>query len=271
MSSLETIGLGVITNLISDGIKKIKPPKKKSESKKISERLQLILKLMNEERNEKFTIAEFSKILKLKKVSDLEKYFLNEDEPTFKFLKKFSNEFGINITWLTEGREYPFKWDQDIYIHYYDNCLNKIEKLNPQIIYFIRSDSLNGETCIMLEIDDHHFIVLNTFFHFSIQNGHGGTLSLVDLRKLIMTLIIEKKYITKGVIVSNKIFNDLYEGKISPYTALCRKKGRFEHWHDDFTDIHNERYGYQHHQKYDQNFKDAFNIVKNYIEINSEI
>ena len=115
MSGLETIGLGVITNLISDGIKKIKPPKKKSESKKISERLQFILKLMNEERNEKFTIAEFSKILKLKKVSDLEKYFLNEDEPTFKFLKKFSNEFGINITWLTEGREYPFKWDQDIY------------------------------------------------------------------------------------------------------------------------------------------------------------
>lgn len=56
----------------------------------------------------------------------------------------------------------------------------------------------------MLEIDDHHFIVLNTFFHFSIQNGHGGTLSLVDLRKLIMTLIIEKKYITKGIIVSNK-------------------------------------------------------------------
>lgn len=34
MSGLETIGLGVITNLISDGIKKIKSPKKKSESKK---------------------------------------------------------------------------------------------------------------------------------------------------------------------------------------------------------------------------------------------
>ena len=116
-----------------------------------------------------------------------------------------------------KGKNIHFKWDQDIYIHYYDNCLNKIEKLNPQIIYFIRSDSLNGETCIMLEIDDHHFIVLNTFFHFSIQNGHGGTLSLVDLRKLIMTLIIEKKYITKGIIVSNKIFNDLYDLLTLPY------------------------------------------------------
>lgn len=271
MSGLETIGLGVITNLISDGIKKIKFPKKKSESKKISERLQHILKLMNEERDEKFTIAEFSKILKLKKVSDLEKYFLNHEEPTFKFLKKFSNEFAINIRWITEGKEHPFKYDEDHYIKLYDDCLKRIEKTNPEIIYFVRADTVEGETCILLEVNNHRSIVLNTFVHFSAQNGHGGTRELVDLRKLIMTLILEKNYITKGLIVSKRIFDELYEGKIHSITALQRKKGSFQHWHDDFTDIHNERYGYQHHQKYDQNFKDAFNIVKNYIEINGEI
>ena len=42
--------------------------------------------------------------------------------------------------------------------------------------------------------------------------------------------------------------------------------GAISHWHDDFTDIYNQRYGYRHHGKYDKNFKDAFNIVKNNIE-----
>ncbi|WP_446890308.1 hypothetical protein [Acinetobacter lwoffii] len=271
MSSLETIGLGVITNLISDGIKKIKPPKKKSEATKIGERLQLILELMNEGRDDDFTIAEFSKILNLKKVSDLEKYFLNEDEPTFKFLKKFSNEFGINIKWLAEGKEYPFKWDKDLYIHLYEDTLKKIEELHPYVIYFVRADGINGETCLLLEIKDHRLIVLNTFVNFSSQNGHDGQVRLVELRKLIMTLIIERKYITKSVIVSQKIFNELYEGKTFPYSALTRKKGSFEHWHDDFTDIYNQRFGYKYHQMYDQNFKDAFDLVQSYIDVHGEI
>lgn len=271
MSGLETIGLGVITNLISDGIKKIKFPKKRSETTKIAERLKLILKLMNDGRDENFTIAEFSKILNLKKVSDLEKYFLNKYEPSFKFLKKFSNEFGINIKWLTDGREAPFKSDEKVYIHLYEECLKKIEKLDPFIIYFIRADSVNGETCLLLEVNDHKFIVLNTFVHFSSQNGHDGQVALVEFRKLIMTLIIERNFITKGVIVSQKVFDELYEGKIFPYSALVRKMGRFEHWHDDFTDIYNQRFGYQHHQKYDRNFKDAFNLVKNYIDVHGEI
>lgn len=232
----------------------------------ISERLQLILKLMNQERDEKYTVAEFSKLLKLKKVRDLEKYFLNEEEPTFKFLKKLSNEFAINIRWLTEGKEHPFKYDADIYPQLYDDCIKKIEEVNPEIIYFVRADSLQGETCILLEVNSHRFIVLNYFVHFSRQNGSGGANQLIELRKLIMTLILEKKYITKGLIVPEKIFNDLYEGRIHPLTALCKKRGKFQHWHDDFTDIHNVRCGYQHHSEYDQNFKDAFNIVKVYIE-----
>ena len=287
MSSLETIGLGVITNLISDGIKKIKFPRKKSETTKIAERLQLILKLMNDGRDENFTIAEFSKILNLKKVSDLEKYFLNEDEPSFKFLKKFSNEFGINLKWLTEGKEYPFKWDQDVYINLYEEYLNKTDtQICPWNIvsaknkYFcrifvmesvIRTDCANGETCLLLEIKDHKYITLNHFVHFSSQNGHSGQLALVELRKLIMTLVIERNFITKGVIVSKKIFDELYEGKIFPYSALIRKTGRFDYWHDDFTDLYNQRFGYQHHEKYDKNFKDAFNLVKNYTDTYNEI
>lgn len=271
MSIFESIGIGLITNFISDGIKKIKSPKKKSEVEKISQRLQLILKLMNEERDEKFTVAAFSKILGLKKVGDLEKYFLDEDEPTFKFLKKFSNEFGISINWLTEGKGSPFKWDQELYIYLDKDMLKKIEQLKPNVIYFVRADSINGETCIVLQISDHRFITLNNYVHFSIQNGGGGERQLVELRKLIMNLILEKNYITKGVIVSYKIFNDLFEGKIFPNTALSKKSASYPYWHDDFTDIYNQRNGYQHHKKYDQNFHDAFNIVKSAIEKDSKI
>lgn len=269
MSVLESVGIGLVTNLLYETAKKIKLPKRKSETQKISDRLNFILKLMNDQRDEKFTIAEFSRILKLKKVSELEKYFLNQDEPTFKFLKKFSKEFGINLEWLTEGKNYPFLYDREIYIHLFEDCLNKIEELKPQVIYFIRANSLDGKTCIMLEISNHKLVVLNTYVHFSGKNGHGGTLNLVDLRKLIMTLILERRYLTKGVIVSNKIFNDLRKGKIFPYSSLRLKQGRFDYWHDDFTDIYNQRCGFQRHSNYDKNFKDAFNIVKNYIEENS--
>lgn len=271
MSSLEVIGLGVITNLISDVIKKMKWPRKTSETTKIAERLQIILKLMNEARDEKFTIAQFSRILRLKKTSDLEKYFTGEDEPTFKFLKKFTKEFGINIEWLVEGKGYPFKWDRDVYINLYEDSLNKIEELNPFVIYFVRAKSVNGETCLLLEVEDYKFIVLDTFIHFSGENGNGGQKQLVEFRKLIMTLIIERNYITKGVIVSKKTFNQLYEGQIFPYSALIRKKGNFDYWHDDFTDIYNQRFGYQHHANYDKNFRSAFNLVKSYIDTYGEI
>lgn len=271
MSGLEVISLGVITNLISDGIKKIKWPKKTSETTKIAERLQNILKLMNDGRDEDFTISEFSRILKLKKISDLEKYFLNEDEASFKFLKKFSNEFGVNIKWLTEGKETPFKWDQDVYINLYEDYLTKIEELKPNVIYFIRADSIEGETCLLLEIENHKYITLNHYVHFSSQNEHGGQLALVELRRLIMTLIIERNYTTKGVIVSKRVFKELYEGQIFPHSALVRKKGRFDYWHDDFTDIYNQRFGYQHHENYDKNFRSAFNLVKSYIDTHGEI
>jgi hypothetical protein len=61
--------------------------------------------LMNEGRDEKFTVAQFSKILELKKVGDLEKYFINIEEPELEFLEIFSQTFAINYEWLTEGKD----------------------------------------------------------------------------------------------------------------------------------------------------------------------
>lgn len=79
---------------------------------KIADRLNLVLSLMNEGRDEKFTVAQFSKILELKKVGDLEKYFINIEEPELEFLEIFSQTFAINYEWLTEGKGHPFKCDQ---------------------------------------------------------------------------------------------------------------------------------------------------------------
>ena len=63
---------------------------------KIADRLNLVLSLMNEGRDEKFTVAQFSKILELKKVGDLENYFINIEEPELEFLEIFSQTFAIN-------------------------------------------------------------------------------------------------------------------------------------------------------------------------------
>lgn len=270
MSLLETLGLNIFSSFLYDRLKKFKDLKNKSEAQKISERLRLVLKLMNDARDEKFTIAEFSRILGLHKVSDLEKYFLAEEEPTFDFLNLFCNQFAINIEWLVEGKDQPFKYDEDHYIHLFDDCLKKIENLNPKVVYFVRADSISGETCLVLKTDEYRTIVLNTYVHFSAINGHGGMCQLIDLRKLIMSLILEKNMITKSLIVSKDIFFDLFNGKIHPSLALQKRKGSFQYWHDDFTDIYNQRCGYERHKEYDQNFQDAFNLVKSAIEKQSK-
>ncbi|MFV5523750.1 hypothetical protein VXQ23_03515 [Acinetobacter variabilis] len=266
METFQAILIGIFVNLITPFLlKKTQFQIKKSEPQKISNRLQLALKLMNESRDEKFTIAEFSRILNLEKVSNLEKYFLDKEEPSFEFLEKYTNEFGLSSRWLIEGKGNPFKHDEEIYIDMFD-CLEKINELNPSIIYFIRANNVKGETCIAVEVNEHCHVVLNTTVHFSKQNGYGGTRQLVSFRKLIMSLILKKNYITKGVIVSGAVFKALFQGKIHPMTAIDKRIKPFQHWHDDFTDLYNQRCGYQHHNEYDQNFKDAFNLVKNFVD-----
>lgn len=139
METFQAILIGIFVNLITPFLlKKTQFQIKKSERQKISNRLQLALKLMNESRDEKFTIAEFSRILNLEKVSNLEKYFLDKEEPSFEFLEKYTNEFGLSSRWLIEGKGNPFKHDEEIYIDMFD-CLEKINELNPSIIYFIRA------------------------------------------------------------------------------------------------------------------------------------
>ncbi|PJI29702.1 MULTISPECIES: hypothetical protein [Acinetobacter] len=270
METFQAILIGIFVNLITPFLlKKTKFQIKKSEGQKISNRLQLGLKLINESRDEKFTVAKLSRILNLEKVSDLEKYFLDKEEPSFEFLEKYANEFGLSSRWLIEGKGNPFKHDEEIYIDVFD-CLEKINELNPSIIYFIRANNISGETCIAIEVNEHCHVVLNTTVHFSKQNGHGGTRQLVSFRKLIMSLILEKNYITKGIIVSGVVFNALFQGKIHPMTAIDKRLGPFQHWHDDFTDLYNERYGYKYHEEYDQNFKDAFHLVKSFVAKHEE-
>ena len=67
MSFFETIGLGLLTNFLSDLLKKKLKFMNRTDVDKIADRLNLVLSLMNEGRDEKFTVAQFSKILELKK------------------------------------------------------------------------------------------------------------------------------------------------------------------------------------------------------------
>lgn len=270
MGLLESIGSGLITNFLSDAIKK-KVSKhtfnneKPTEVNAISKRLTQVLELMNDGREEALTIAQLSQMFQFKKISKLENYFLGQKEPSIEFLKEFSAKFAINSKWLIQGQEEPFKFDQEYYSNCYD-CIQKIHELNPTTIYFIRSDSICGETCILLEINEYHFLILNHSLHFSGQVGWGGSCELASFRKLVMKLILEENFLTLGLVIPKRKFSDLYKGKIYPNTILKYKNGKIMHWHDDFTDIYNQRCGYQHHNKYDQNFKDAFRITKSHIE-----
>lgn len=90
----------------------LEEPSIETEAEKISKRFRCILDLMNEGRPySRFTVSQMAKIMNLDRAGDLDKYFHGIDEPTFEFMRKFCEGFGVNERWLAEGKSYPFSND----------------------------------------------------------------------------------------------------------------------------------------------------------------
>ena len=115
MSFFETIGLGLLTNFLSDLLKKkLKFKMNRTDVDKIADRLNLVLSLMNEGRDGKFTVAQFSKILELKKGVFLypRDYFypISPDESKDMFTKNTRMIHYYNGSWLDEKDQMIFKF-----------------------------------------------------------------------------------------------------------------------------------------------------------------
>lgn len=238
-----------------------------TETDQLTQRFQHVLTLMNfTSCYGGFTKAKLAKIMKLDKISSLEKYSIGEEEPSFEFLEQFCETFGINYLWMTEGIEQPF--NNNKYIRFYPiNYYDDIECLQPEEIYFIRCESEISEFFIVLKLTDWKYIICNRIWHLSDHVGRTGSLQLVSFYNLINKLRNNGFYLKCfGRTLTPDKFEKLYCGQVFPAEII--NFDRMDHpWWDDFTDINNDYPISKNYLKmYGQSFINAQRIVRTELE-----
>lgn len=211
-----------------------------SEVAGIVKRFNQILTLMNEKRSfGKYTVASLAQLMKLHSVGELESVFLGNREPSFEFIDHFCTCFGVNRDWLIEGKISPFSSSEETN---YDplEYLNEIENLNPERIYFIRSDSPVGEVFILLKLADWKYKIISRVWHISDHVGAGGQSQIFGMYKLIFALRNSQHRLNcGGRILSQKEFSRLLSGNVFP-GSIIEFPNQENPWWDDFVDVHHK-------------------------------
>lgn len=211
-----------------------------TESEKIARRFNLVLERMNEGRHyQKFSIPRLAQLMQVEKISDLEDVFLGKEEPTLQFMAAFCQTFGVNKTWLIEGKGSPFKDDDygkgDPLAYFED-----IEQLEPHGIYFIRARTDTAQAFIILRLSDWKYKILNRMWHISDRVGAGGQGQLLSMYRLINKLRASGYYgRCGGRTLSKKEFDSLLAGDVFPGKYLDVGPSE-DPWWDDLTDVYHK-------------------------------
>lgn len=232
----------------------------------IIDRLNKFKELLNENREyNRYTISKLAEILELSSVGELESYFKGKLEPNFTFLRKFSDVFGVNYSWLSEGKGQPFYNNKQTNydpFHYYEY----IKELNPEKIYFISSDDKERRTFIILKLSDWKYEIIHRSWHISSHVGAGGQNQIYGMYKLIKKL--KERYYLKcyGRILKHEDFNLIYSGNVFP-GSIIEFKYHDSPWWDDFTDVDkNYAISPNYEEWYGKEFIAAQRIVKLFLE-----
>ena len=155
--------------------RKSKAARQESHVESTAFRFREILDLMNEGRDsEKFTIAKLADIMGLNKVSELENYFSGKDEPTFEFIDRFTSCFGVNPSWAKFGENRPYETTENSEPSPLD-YLERIRELKPKSVIFVRVNSDDGESGIVLRLEEWKYVVLPDIYSISSQVGGTGS------------------------------------------------------------------------------------------------
>jgi len=230
-----------------------------SESEKISKRFQTVLDLMNGRRNyKKYTIYRLAEILDLDNGDYLQDIFLGETSPTFDFMQKFCEVFGVFYPWLSYGEGAPFEnEDRTMYYPSYET----FEKIIPDRIYFIRSKS-TGEAFSVLKFTDWKYLITYKSWPIHAGTGHGGQNQIVDFHRLILKLQKNGFYDRlRGLHLEENEFRPLHHGSIFPGKFLDSAVD--DYWWMHFTDVTYKYWTAEDYtQKYDKNFIEAQKVVQ---------
>lgn len=223
-----------------------------------TQRLNKSIALMREAQatEQNFTAARLAQMIGMEKPGDLQMYLDGKQEPTFDFLERFADCFGLNKEWLKFGDSYMLQM-LDLYFPE-QAFLSKIMDCKPEVIYFVREDAAEGQTIIVLSPSEHKFIIVPDVVNISSHVGGGGTMQIVMfyhfIRRLI-SLVWETNAIDVqvfGRFLSSSDFDQLMNGMVYPGKFL-RPNVRMNksHWWEDFINI-------DHDSKCEENFKNDY-------------
>ena len=206
------------------------------------------------------SIEEWASIFQLKNVKILKDFLIGDSEPDFDFLDQVSNATGINSEWLKFGKGRPFYSEEkraSSPFFYFDI----IEALHPIMIFFIRSDCPEGNTFVVLKINEIKYVYFYDDYHISSHVGCGGQNSIYSFFKLINK--IKYRYTYFGRIINDELYNDILCGR--KYCGIVDRndfKENNKFWPDDFIDVDYENRGEDFYfSKYGSEFISAQKIV----------
>jgi len=239
--------------------KQIEYEKKSTYIQELANRL-MITKEYLSLRNDTLTYSKICDNLNYEYVSLIENYFTGEKEAPKDFLIKYSGFFGLEFNWLRYGEDNIFKiYDQ--HLTYPLKYKEWILESNPLTVFYIRKDSQEGQSGIILQLTDKKYIIVPRKYNISSMVGGTGQLQMVSFYKLIIEL--DKLPFKKaGLILEEKNFDDLFSGMIYP-GKLFEKDRQGIYWWDDLLDIfHKYPISKNYEQNYGTEFIKAQEIIK---------
>lgn len=246
---------------VSIGEEKLsKVPKIQSYTDEVAERLNISVEQLNT--NEKSLSASLiCDFLNYKSVSEVEDFFLGKKEPSLEFLKDYSNFFGLELDWLRHGKGSVFLQlnQYETYPLGYRTCVNN---LNPKEIYFVRSEGDSGYSGIILKLSNYKYLTLPSTYMICGNVGATGNLQIESFFDLIESLSLNHSGKINGLFIGEKVFSDLFCGKIYPGKVI-KSARKTSYWWDDFLDYEHKlpiSKGYEH--LYGISFIKAQQIVK---------
>ncbi|MEJ6950378.1 hypothetical protein [Natronospora cellulosivora (SeqCode)] len=235
--------------------------------KTISQRFHHIINMMNQGYTyEKYTVSLMAETMGLEKTGKLYNYVNGVEEPTFAFMDRFCQYFGVNADWLKNGNWTPFgslEVSEILPLDY----LKRIKKLDPNTIFFIRSKSDIGKTGIVLQINEFKYIYFPRIYHLSSHVGGTGRRQIFSFYKLIKA-IEEVKLSSKcfGRVIEDNVFNDIFSGKL--FSGIVSTFPNSQNlWWDDFTDVYHKYPIAENYERwYGKEFIIAQEIVKDFLD-----
>lgn len=227
----------------------------------ITKRFNEVLKLMNEQRKfELFTVADLAKEMELESVGVLEKIFVGQNEPSFEFIERFCNRFGINRNWLEKAESKPFaKPRNEEGTNYATDFVGEIEKTKPGNIYVIRTMAESGEVFLVLQFSLYQYKIVGGLWPIRRNVGSGGSAQILQFYDFLLFLKSKHVFI-RSRILDDDSFMKLYEGSVFPGSII--NNSRESNWADDFMDVDREDARLDYLALYGDGFMAAQNIVR---------